>query len=218
MQEETEPLRAAVYIDGFNLYHPVREMGEPFLKWCNLWRLSELLCAPQALSLRRVVFCTAMPLHKPDSLARHRLFNNAQVASGVDVIEGHYIYNDEIGRYSEKQSDINVALSLIIDGTDDLYDWAYLVSADSDQAATARVFKERFPQKKLAVVAPPNRKPPDKTMPYADLHFSISRDQIERTLLPNFVPTKDGRFVRRPAEYDPPNWWLPPDQRPKRKR
>lgn len=217
-QDAEPPQRAAVYIEGFNLYHPIREMREPHLKWCNLWRLSELLCAPKALRLEKVVFCTAMPLHNVDSLGRHRTFNNAQVALGVIVIEGHYIFNDELERYSEKQSDINVALSLIVDGVDNLYDWAFLVSADSDQAATARVFKERFPDKRLVVVAPPDRKPPDKTMPYADMSFTISKSQVERSLLPNFVPTKDGRFIRRPAEYDPPPGWLSPDERPKRRR
>lgn len=216
-QDAKSPQRAAVYIDGFNLYHPIREMGEPFLKWCNLWQLSEIICQPNGLRLARVVFCTAMPLHNPDSLGRHRTFNNAQTASGVKVVEGHYIFNDEIGRHSEKQSDINVALSLIVDAMDDVYDWAFLVSADSAQAATARVLKERFPQKKLAIVAPPNRRPPDKARTYADRSFTITRDQVERALLPNFVKSLDGGFIRRPAEYNPPTGWLHPDQRPKRK-
>ncbi|MBZ9927762.1 MULTISPECIES: NYN domain-containing protein [unclassified Mesorhizobium] len=210
--------RAAAYIDGFNLYHPIREMSEPFLKWCNLWRLSELLCAPHDLALQKVVLCTAMQMHRADTIGRHRTFNNAQIASGVQVIEGHYIFNEELGRHSEKQSDINVALSLIMDGIDDIYDWAFLVSADSDQAATARVFKERFKEKRLVVVAPPNRSPPDKANAYADLTFTISKDQIERSLLPQLVPSLGGGFIRRPKEYDPPDWWMPPDKRPKRNR
>jgi hypothetical protein len=193
-------------------------MREPFLKWCDLRRLSELLCTPLGLRLTKVVFCTALPLHNQGSLGRHRTFNNAQIARGVQVHEGHYIFNEEIGRHSEKQSDINVALSLILDGVDDVYDCAFLVSADSDQAATARVFKERFPHKKLALVAPPSRKPPEKARPYADFAFSITKEQIERALLPAFVPTRDGRYIRRPAEDDPPEWWLPPDERARRKR
>lgn len=218
-QEEGGPNRAAVYIDGFNLYHPIREMNEPFLKWCNLWRLSELLCEPHGLALQKVVLCTAMQMHRPETLGRHRTFNNAQIASGVRVVEGHYIFNEDLDRHSEKQSDINVALSLILDGIDNVYDWAFLVSADSDQAATARVFKERFgSNRRLVVVAPPDRSPPDKSIPYADFTFKISKDHIERSLLPQLVPSLTGGFIRRPAEYDPPEWWLPPHLRPKRKR
>lgn len=124
----------------------------------------------------------------------------------------------ELGRYNEKQSYINVALSLIMDGIDDVYDWAYLIGADSDQAATARVFKERFPNKKLALVAPPNRFTPEKALPYADIQFSIARLQMERAILPQYVPTEQDRMIRRPADYDPPPGWLHPNDRRKRKR
>ena len=177
-----------------------------------------MLCEAHALQLTKVVLCTAMPFHLPDSLGRHRTFNNAQIACGVEVIEGHYIFSDDIKGYTEKQSDINVALSLITDGIDNIYDWAILVSADSDQAATARVFRERFSDKNLAVIAPPNRKPPEKAIPYCDLHFSISKDQIEDALLPEYVKSLSGGFIRRPKEYDPPAGWLAPSHRPKRKR
>lgn len=217
-QEVEPPQRAAVYIDGFNLYHAIVELKEPFLKWCNLWRLSELLCNQHNLKLQKVVFCTAMPSHKPESFERHQAFNNAQIASGVQIIKGHFIYNDDLGRHSEKQSDINVALSLIVDGYENVYDWAFLISADSDQAATARVFKERFPDKKLAMIAPPDRRPPEKALPYADLSFSISKPLIESALLPAYVQTEKDRLIRRPPEYDTPAGWLAPDARPKRKR
>lgn len=193
-------------------------MGEGFMKWCNLWRLAEIISYPNGLDVKKVVFCTAMPLHKPDSLGRHRTFNNAQITCGVTILEGHYIYNEEIGHYSEKQSDINVALSLIMDAVDDVFDWAFLVSADSDQAATAKVFKGRFPSKKLALAAPPNRRPPDKALPFADLSFAIRKEDMEEALMPNVVPSLDGRLIRRPKEYDPPSWWLPPSQRQKRNR
>lgn len=193
-QEASQPNRAAVYIDGFNLYHPIREMAQGHLKWCNLWRLSELLCQPRGLQVEKVVLCTAMQVHRPETLGRHRTFNNAQIACGVQVLEGHYIFNEEIGRHSEKQSDINVALSLIMDGVDNVYDWAFLISADSDQAATARVFKERFKDKKLAIVAPPNRSPPEKASSYADLAFSIATEQIESGLAPKFCPVARWRL------------------------
>lgn len=217
-QDKIAPNRAAVYIDGFNLYHPIKEMGENHLKWCNLWRLSELLCEPNNLTLTKVVLCTAMQIHRPETLGRHRTFNNAQIANGVVVIEGHYIYSDDLGRHTEKQSDINVALSLILDGLDNVYDRAFLISADSDQAATARTFKERLPDKTLAIVAPPDRHPPEKAVSYSGIGFSIKKEQIESSLLPAYVKGVDGGLFRRPAEYDPPEGWLSPDQRPKRKR
>jgi len=44
------PARTIVYIDGFNFYHAVDDLGEPHLKWVDLWALSEkLLRADQQL-------------------------------------------------------------------------------------------------------------------------------------------------------------------------
>lgn len=216
-QDPAPQNRAAVYIDGFNLYHPVHEFGEPFMKWCNLWRLSEAMCAPKGLFLQKVVFCTALPDHDMDKHARHVSFNSAQIACGVTVMKGHYVYAPDLGKYTEKQSDINVALTLILDGVDDIYDWAFLVSADSDQAATARVFKERFPTKKLVAVAPPNRDPPHKSRPYVESAFTLKKEQIEAAIMPAMVPSLKGGFVRRPDVYAPPDWWVHPDDRPTKK-
>lgn len=213
MPEDQVKNRAAVYIDGYNLYYPVHELGEPFLKWCDLWRLSELICAPKKLALHKVVFCTAVPQHDPEKRDFHNTFNNAIAARGVEILKGHHVYDEERGKYSEKQSDINVALSLIIDGLEDLFDWAFLISADSDQAATARFFKLKLPHKKFVVVAPPGRRPPQKSLPYCDLHFSLSKQQIEACVMPPYVPGRKG-LIRRPAGYAPPEGWVHPDHRP----
>lgn len=53
--------------------------------------------------------------------------------------------------------DVNVAINLISDAHLDVFDVAYLLSAVSDQAATAKLFKSRFPEKTLVSVAPPGR-------------------------------------------------------------
>ena len=203
--------RAAVYIDGFNLYHPVHEMAEPHLKWCNLWALSELICKPQKFVLQKVVFCTAVPQFDHGKRDRHNTFNAAQAAYGVTILKGHHVFDETAQKYNEKQSDINVALALILDAVDNLYDAAFLISADSDQAATARVFSERFPDKKLIGVAPPNKQVPQKAVQYFSSHFALKKEQIENTIMPSMVQGASG-FIRRPAEYAPPDGWLPPHQ------
>jgi hypothetical protein len=209
--------RAAVYVDGFNLYHPIHEMGEPFLKWIDLWRLSEAMCRPRNLALVKVVFCTAVPTHAPDKRDRHNTYNNALSAKGVSVVKGHHVYDPTAQKYTEKQSDINVALALILDGLDGVYDWAFLVSADSDQAATAKHFTERLGQKSLVSVAPPNKEVPQKSLPYSKAHFVLSKQMIEACVMPAMVKTPKGTWIRRPDEYAPPKGWVHPDDRPKKK-
>lgn len=124
------------------------------LKWACLWKLGEMLCKPEGLKLVKVVFYTAVPDHLPGSFDRHLTFNNALSSRGVEILRGHHVPAD--GGYSEKQSDINVALSVICDGEDDKYDAAFLLSANSDQVATANFFNDRLaPQGKVLFATNP---------------------------------------------------------------
>lgn len=211
-------LRGALYVDGFNLYHPIDQSGDHHLKWVSLWRLGEILCETLGAQLVKVVFCTAVPRHLPDARDRHNTFNSAQRACNVEILKGHHVPEPDTGSYSEKQSDINVALSVILDGIDDVYDVAFLLSADSDQVATARVFAERLsPQgKRLIGALPLSRSGPIDYTKYGVSTIAVTHDMLERCVLPATVPGAKG-LINRPAKYDPPAGWLHPDERPKHK-
>lgn len=222
--------RAALYIDGFNLYHPIKRMGREnnHLKWASLWELGENLTRPQGQELVKVVFCTAVPSVRQDvgQRDRHERFNDAQRACGVDILPGHYVPEDieENGiptgnqKWTEKQTDINVALELIMDGLDDVYDVALLLSADTDQVATARVFTERLLDrgKTLIGVAPPDRSTPNGYGQYGIRGVKLKKFDIERCIMPAELLLGD-RLICRPPEYDPPEDWIHPNERPKAK-
>ncbi len=104
----------------------------------------------------------------------------------------------------------------MLDGVDDKYDLAILLSADSDQAATARLFCQRFPDKKLIGVAPPTKSVPNKVQPYCYAHFSLSRLTLERCIMGETVTGKTG-LITKPEVYTPPHGWVHPDERPKSK-
>ena len=210
--------RGAVYIDGFNLYHPIKESNLWHLKWANHWLLGQALCEAENIDLVKVVFCTALPKHLPESHDRHLKFNAAQIASGVTVLKGHYVPENGGKSHSEKQSDINVALSLIIDGLDDLYDDAFLVSADSDQVATGRFFKHRLMPsgKRLFAVIPFSKTYPTDYAGLGVVRREITIDMLESCLMSAAVQGKTG-IIHRPPEYAPPAGWVAPADRPKGK-
>lgn len=166
--------------------------------------------------LVKVVFCTAVPRHLPNSRDRHNTFNSAQVAQGVQVIKGHHVPDDT--GYSEKQSDIHVALSVILDGIDDVYDTAILLSADSDQVATARHFKERLSPlgKKLIGAVPLERSFPTDYAGLGVKVITVTRHDLETCILPDPAPGLRGP-ISRPIKYAPPEGWVHPDDRPKNK-
>ena len=215
-------LRAAFYYDGFNLYHAINDLGESYLKWCNLWELAERLIPKQTEELVKVVFCTAFYPGDERKRWRHQQYLNALENVGVTTVKGHYVHEVSACSHcrktwkqpTEKETDINVALSLIMDAQDDVFDRAYLVTADSDQAATARLFKDRFPQKQLITVAPPGRNFSVDIARYTGGNrLAITKDHLDWTVFPAIVMRGTNPSGRRPREYDPPEWWVHPRDR-----
>lgn len=218
------PVRSALYVDGFNLYHAVVDLKEPFLKWCDLWRLAEVVVPSKSETVVKVVFCTAYYPGDERKRWRHNQYIAALRAKGVDCVLGHYVTEPK-GCYgcgntwnkpTEKETDINVALSLYHDIAVDVVDKAYLLTADSDQAATGGFLQSNYPTKQLVTVAPPGRKFSSDIERYASGgRIALTRDHIERCVMPATV-FDDGRPVaRRPREYEPPAGWVHPDRRPK---
>jgi uncharacterized LabA/DUF88 family protein len=80
---------------------------------------------------------------EPNKLKRHQEYITALKSVGVDVREGYFKTEKtdcrECGNVwdqpQEKQSDVNLALEIIGDAFNDIYDTAYMVTADSDQGA-----------------------------------------------------------------------------------
>ncbi|MER8567536.1 NYN domain-containing protein [Mesorhizobium sp. M0924] len=212
-------IRSALYVDGFNLYHAVKDLNANFLKWCNLWRLGELIIPSVSEKLVKVVFCTAYYPGDSKKRWRHDQYLNALRNVGVDCVMGHYIHEErgcrECGHSweqpNEKASDLNLGLSLLTDARDDIFDRAYLVTADSDQTATARFLRETVKGKSLITVAPPGRNFSSNIEKYADGRISITRDHLERSVFPQTVLGQNGQaHGRRPDEYTPPKEWVSP--------
>jgi hypothetical protein len=214
---------AALYVDGFNLYHAIDRLGEPHLKWLNLWALGELLIPKVSQKLVRVVYCSAKKPGASDKNQRHEEYMSALKYYGVERKLGHFITNDPLdckgcGRVwyppKEKESDVNLALSVIDDAYRNIFKHAYLISADSDQGATARMFKERFPDKTLTSVSPPGMSHSLSIKQHTKLGISLQKGHLEKCLLPAMVVDDvDGKPTlrfRRPADYAPPLGWSPP--------
>ena len=156
--------RAAFYIDGFNLYHAIDNLADPTLKWLDLNALCRSFLKPNN-TLVAVNYFTAINVWDKGKRQRHLAYIKAIELTGVNVIPGTF---DRATRhcsaldrwcksYSEKKTDVGIAVSVIADGYDDLFDVAFLVTADSDHVPMVRRFKKSFPSKKLLLIVPPKR-------------------------------------------------------------
>lgn len=204
--------RAAFYIDGFNLYHAIDDLAQPHLKWLNLWKLSAMLIPQRSEQLDRVVWCTAVRTKNAAAMLRHRTFIAAVKSTGVIHMEGHFTTEHRECKSCghswdapvEKQGDVNLALALIDDAHQNLFDHAYLVSADSDQVATAKLFAARFPKKKLTSVAPPGRSHSKEILALGVPKMVMNVGQLEKCLFPKSVIANGAVVATRDPSYDPP--------------
>lgn len=213
--------RAAFYVDGFNLFHSIDDLKRPYLKWLDLKALAQRLLIGKRQTLVRLVYCSAIRTDDVGKLTRHRSYLRALESTGVTVELGYFAKDDrkckrcghEWTKRTEKEGDVSLALAVLNDAHDDLYDVAYIVTADGDQAPTVRSIRTRFPQKKVYSVSPPGRSHNFKTLEVASGKATITADAIEACLFPRMVQDSSGHAVVRPPSYDPPPGWLSPGQR-----
>jgi len=216
-------LRGGVYVGGFNLYHAIDDIGRPYLKWLNLRRLSERIARGHAHVVDEVVFCTAFFPGDFAKRKRHEAYNAALKANGVRVVQGHTTKEpmecNGCGRMwdqpREKETDINVALSLFASSVSGKVDVVFLLTADTDQAATLKFLRDYCPNVKRVVVTPPGRRKSQHLRDLSDANLQIHEDDIDACILPALIQPAEGRLIARPDNYRPPDGWVHPDDRPK---
>jgi uncharacterized LabA/DUF88 family protein len=210
--------RVAVYFDGFNMYHAINDLNEPFLKWVNLQRLSQLLIQRRSQTLVKVAYFSAIATYFQNTehegrIRRHEAYLRALKSKGVECHLGNFAKRDHQyrgkgyratwKRREEKQTDVAIAVHVTKDAYEDLFDKALIVSLDTDMLPVFRVVKASLPHKKFVTVAPPSRSHHRDLILLADDSIVIKRSQIEKSLFGARV-TKNGVIVAyRPTEYKP---------------
>ncbi|HEY3560007.1 MAG TPA: NYN domain-containing protein [Kribbella sp.] len=203
--------RLIVYVDGFNLYHGLKERSGRRLLWLDLVELARLL-RPRS-RLVRVRYFTAPVLDDPPAASRQTRYLDALVAQNpglVEVTQGRYQKKTRTCRscgtswtqYEEKETDVNIATSLVADTARRATDSALILSADSDLAPAIRTARSLNGQMFLAAAFPPKRYSAELSnlMPAS---FSIGMSKLTRAQLPQtVVDPGSGRTYTRPAKWN----------------
>lgn len=217
----TRRLRGGFYVDGFNLYHAINDLRQPYLKWLNLRRLAERVARGHAHEITRVVFCSAFFPGDFDKRKRHEAYNAALQAVGVDVLLGHATKEPADCRTCgarweqprEKETDINLALSVFSDAIAGLVDVVFIVTADTDQAGTMRFLRRSCPELRIVAVTPPGREKSKHLRDLSHANIVLTPDLIDASLFPAMFHSPSGRLIVRPHAYAPPPGWVHPDDR-----
>jgi uncharacterized LabA/DUF88 family protein len=212
--------RVNFYVDGFNFYHALKDLiklggdTENYLKWLSIRGVCEQILFDNE-KLNEIFFFTSAPTHKKQDIQdRHQKFLQATAGSGVKVIKGqfkkrHMVQCDNCShswpRYDEKETDVNLAVKVIVDAYENRFDKCLVVSNDTDMKSVAEVITRKFRNLEYVCVSPIDvEKRPFSIINPLDLkHRTITKEHILQNLMPEFVPDANGGFVKRPIQYAP---------------
>lgn len=203
--------RVITYIDGFNLYHGLKDGGLNRFLWLDLRMLALQLLRPQQ-RLIEVKYFTSRISDPADKRKRQSDYLEAlQAHCQIKPFEGHFLSKPvqcfgcrrTWPGHEEKMTDVNIATELLMDAMQNRFDTAMLVSGDSDLVPPIRAIRKLFPAQRVVVVFPPNRFSIDlKNNAHGTLF--IDDPTLGRSQLPEEIKKPDGYVLKRPPSWAPP--------------
>lgn len=205
------PKSLIAYVDGFNLYNGIHDtFGHRYL-WLDLVRVLELLRPNHEVI--RVNYFTAPLLDDPDAQSRQATYWNALQATygpRLQIVNGRYQRSNASCRdcgaqrikYEEKETDVNLALTIARDAAKGEATDYYLISGDSDAAPAIREAQRINPKGFYKAYFPPDRQS-DELKTLMPLSEVIGRTRLRDAQLPELVLGAQGQEYRQPLKWKP---------------
>lgn len=187
--------RVSFFIDGFNLYHSIKDYA-PNCRWLDLHALCSSFLKDEE-QIEKIYYFTAISWN-PTKATKHKIYIRALRTKGVIPVYGKFksvkkhcnLCNHEYDTHEEKRTDVNIAMGLFEDGMKDLYDKAIIISGDSDLIPPITKIQENFPDKKIGVIIPVGRKA-NELKDVADFSSKITKSRLLENLFPETIESSD---------------------------
>lgn len=207
-------MRTNVYVDGFNLYYGCLK-GSRF-KWLDLGRLCALLLPNYQIS--RIRYFTAKVRPRPDDPQKHirqMVYLRAlQTIPNLSIHYGHYLSHTvrmplahprpggpgtvEVIKTEEKGADVNIATHLLVDGFQDDYQAAVVISNDSDLRAPIEIVRAVLDRP--VIILNPYNNGSQALMSVASTYKQIRTGVLQASQFPHTLKDQHGTIVK------PPEW------------
>jgi uncharacterized LabA/DUF88 family protein len=209
--------RVAFLIDGFNLYHSLKSLGQRetiSTKWLDV----KGLCASYLYLLEGraesvgVHYFSALASHlrkfDREIVERHKAYLECLTDKGVNNQMARFkkkiIYcphcREKIVRYEEKETDVAISVKILELLVTDTCDSIVVLTGDTDVAPAIRTASNLFPQKSIYCLFPYDRTNNELTS-IAKGTFQISKDSILRHQLSDPYICRDGSSISKPADW-----------------
>lgn len=210
--------RVIAYIDGFNLYYC--SLKKTRNKWLDLVKMCESMLQPDDELVAVKYFTAQIKTHKcdPNKALRQKIYLEAlSQNSKLEITYGQFSIHKtkmpsaaewekgniklvEVIKTEEKGTDVNLAVQMVADAKDDLFDYAMLFSNDSDMSYAVQIaakdcgkFVGLFVDKK-AISFP-------KLKENVSYIRRLTPSVFAANQLPDEIITATGRIIRKPKEW-----------------
>ena len=170
--------RYCFYIDGFNVYHALNDNSfseqktphEPNYKyrkykWLNYRKLALNVVGPSD-TVVKIYYFTAYAKWRHPSFLRHKEYVKALRSESIKIVRGRFMkkyiscHNCKalFLTHEEKGTDVNIALQILQDAIDNIYDRAIIITSDSDLLSAIEAVHRHAPDKEVGVMFPIGRR------------------------------------------------------------
>ena len=158
--------KIAVYVDGFNLYHGIKNLNKPYLKWLNLRSLAEKFIDPKTDHIEQIYYFSAIATHlDKETILRHRTYVEALETVGVEFIGGNFkkklldYKNKQISlqwtKHEEKETDVNLSIYMVRDAIKRSFDKIILITNDTDMVPAVKMARSENHEIQFKLLTPP---------------------------------------------------------------
>ena len=172
--------RILVLIDGYNYFHKLKAYQNHYnkcVKWLNYKSLIEswLTENDDKETIEIYYFSAIANWRGADSVTKHKTYIKALESTGIKAILGEFKQKKasrcaenekcenctcspdkkKLIRHEEKNSDVNLAITLIKETMLNSYDKCFILSADNDFASAIKMARELNDKVKIVIQPPP---------------------------------------------------------------
>jgi uncharacterized LabA/DUF88 family protein len=204
-------MKANVCVDGFNPYYGAVK-NTPY-RWLNIAALCRLLLPRDQIN--QIKYFTALVRPRPHDRGqpiRQQTYMRAlRTIPNLTIILGHFLTHEvvmplappasgyvKVIKTEEKGSDVNLATHLLVDGYNDDYDIAVIISNDSDLLAPIQ--RVTYQLKKPVGILNPQKHPSRALLPHVKFVKQIRSGVLAKSQFPLTLTDARGRFSK-PASW-----------------
>ena len=212
--------RTIFLIDGFNLYHSVKNasadlgLGGRGTRWLDIRGLcdSYLHAIGGNAQTIGVYYFSALAVHllatDPGVTARHEIYIKCLESTGVIVELARFKKKQipcthcgkNINRREEKETDVAIAAKLLEVLHLNECDTVMIVTGDTDIVPAVKTAQRLFPSKRLGFLLPYKRHNKELTQ-LTPTHFLITKEAYTRHQLPDPFATASGKNIPKPLTW-----------------